>query len=134
VLIEDAVKLTRVLIGEGTEDHGVDQAEHGGIGANAEPEREHDRRRESGRPGQPARAVADVAAQPAQPGPPPLVARPVLRGLHAAEAQQRLAPRLGGRNALADEALDLLVDVEADLFVEPVGGIVGAARHVGSFR
>ena len=48
---------------EGLQQHRVEQAEHGGVGADAEAEGEDRGGRESGRTRQPAQAVAHIGAQ-----------------------------------------------------------------------
>ena len=67
-----------------------------------------------------AQAVADVAREMLDGGGAELVARLLAHLFHAAESDQRLPPRFVRCHAGAPVLLDLLLDMEADLVVEPV--------------
>src|SRR6185436_9450176 len=99
---------------------GVDQAEDRRICADADRERQHGHRREAGMAAQRTEAVADVAREMFDEAGAKLVACALPHLLHAAESDQRLPPRLRGRHAGARVLLDLLLDMKADLVIEPI--------------
>ena len=71
-------------------------------------------------PAQRAQAVADVAREVLDADGAELVPRPFAHLFDAAESDQRLPPRFVRRHAGAPVLLDLLLDMEADLVIEPV--------------
>ena len=65
-------------------------------------------------------AGADVALEVLDAGGEELVPRPLAHLFHATESDQRLPPRFVRRHAGAPVLLGLLLDMEADLVIEPV--------------
>ena len=128
--VEDAVRLGE---GQGTNEHGVDHADHHGRGAEAEPEDHHRRDRETGVLRQGARANSQVLPQIGEKLPPAPLPLPTPVDADArrpdprvvAEAALRLGPGLGRVAALAHESLGQLADVEVELRVD-------VRSHVGS--
>ena len=114
------------------EEHRVDDAEDRCVGADADRERQHGHRREARMAAQRAQAVADVAREILDWGGTELVPRPLAHLFHAAESDQRLSPRFVRCHAGAAVLLDLLLDMEADLVVEPVLEFPAGGRANGA--
>ena len=102
------------------EEHRVSHAEDRRICADADRQRQHGHRREARMAAQRAQAVADVAREILDGGGTELVPRPLSHLFHAAESDQRLPPRFVRRHAGAPVLLGLLLDMEADLVIEPI--------------
>ena len=81
-----------------------------------------------------AQAVADVAREILDGGGTELVARPLTHLFHATESDQCLPLRFVLRHAGAQVLLGLLLDMEADLVIEPVLESAPAGRVNGSRR
>ena len=101
-------------------DHRVDEAEDGGVGPDAERQRENGNRRERRALGQGPNAVADVATDP-ELEPAAAVTHRVLVRFDAAEGGARPStrfPRVDAR--LAHQSLRFHVEMEAELLVHPL--------------
>jgi hypothetical protein len=107
-------------IRERAQEHAVDDAENRRVGADADRQREDRHRGEAGMTAQRAQAVADVAREMLDGAGAELVPRSLAHLLYPAEPDHRLPPRFVRRHAGAAVLLGLLLDVEADLVVEPV--------------
>src|SRR5688572_1855091 len=83
-------------------------------------------------PAERAQAVADIARKVLEAGGTELVTRPLAHLFHATESDQRLPPRFVRRHAGAPVLFDLLLDVKADLIVEPVLEFLSADQRTES--
>src|SRR6185503_1830008 len=99
--------------------HGVDHAEDRGGGADAQRQRETRGQRKSGYPAQAAHAVAEVPPRVFQEHQSNLIAREFLGGLDATKPDERLPSRLARRHAETSVLFDLLLEMKAQLGVEP---------------
>ncbi len=116
----EETQLLRVAHRQGAKHQRVDEAEDGGVGADAESQRQDRDDRESRLPRKHPRAVADIADAVGQPGPDPDIAGLVERQRLAAERATRRERRLRGRPAAVFQ-LTLLQDaMEFHLFGEVV--------------
>ena len=106
-------------VGQRPEQYAADDAEDRRGGADAKPERQDGDNGEGLGPEEQAYAVAHVAKEVFEECRPVLVARPLLEVLDPTEFDERLPARFVGAHAGAQVLLDLLIDVEADLLVEP---------------
>ena len=106
-------------IGEGPKEHAVDDAEDGCGGANAEAERQNRHHRVRLGAEEEPHPIAQVAEKVLEERGPILVARLLLEVFDSAELDERLAARFVRRHSGVTVLLGLLVDVKADLFVEP---------------
>jgi hypothetical protein len=63
VVVAEAIELLRITHGQLLQHHGVDEGEDGGVGADAEGEREDNDETEGGRFAKRAKGKADVASE-----------------------------------------------------------------------
>lgn len=106
-------------VGQRTQQHAVDDAEHRRGGPDAQRQGRHDDHGETRRTLQAPGRESHVAPEVLEAGGPPLLAHLLAHRLPPAESQQRLAARLFGSEPLPAELLRLLLHVEADLVLEP---------------
>jgi hypothetical protein len=112
----DAIGL---VIGQRFEQHGADDAEDCGRGTDAERQRDERGSGEAGRPPQYAKAVTDIAERVLEQSGPNLISHALPRPFDTAELQHRLAARFCGAQTRPAQLLGLLIEVEANFFVEP---------------
>ena len=105
-------------VGEGLEEHAVDEAEDGGVGADAETQREHDGGGEARAAAQAAQAVADVLHQHLEEPAAARVAASLLGLVDAAKRDDGRAPGLLRGHAAPDVGRRLEVEMQAHLVVE----------------
>ena len=115
----EAHELVSVRIGERLDQHRIDDAEDRRRRANPQREGDESRRGEARRPPQRADDVPQVAKKVVEGHRAELIARALSRPIDRAELEERLPPRLVGRQAGATILLGLLIEMKADLFVEP---------------
>ena len=121
--------------GEGPEQHAVDDAEDGRVGADPEREGGHRDDRERGRPTQEADAVARVLQETLDRGPAPLRARHLLDQRFAAELPPGGRLGIRGRLAPRDAVADRHGEMPRDLLVElafappPIEDVAGKESH-----
>ena len=108
--------------------HGFEQRKNGGVGANAERQREHDHGREPGRAAQHAYGVAQILHGLFDPRHRPHCPCVLLRQGDVAKGHVRLAARLVGRDAAGNAVGDVLVEVIADVAIELLEGPFAAAH------
>ena len=110
--------MLRIFTGREREHYGVNQAEDGGIGADAERESEHDDDGEAGRKAQDAQTVADVLREALEPDDAPDFAGLFLHAGDIAEFAQGGVMRFFGRHAAVNVVLGFTGEVVADVLVE----------------
>jgi len=109
--------------------HGVDDAEYGGVEADADRQRQDHHGGESTAPAQHAQRVADVLPQLVDPDGNPDRPRVLLRARDAAECFERRGPGVLRRQPAVDVLLDGALEMIADVVVQRVE--VTAALHAG---
>ena len=103
---------------EGPQQHGVDDAEDGGIEADADRQRQHGDGGESGRAPQDAECEQQVLPELVDPGAAPDLAGLLLDQPDVAEFAQRGRPGVGWRHPALDVVLRLALQVLADVLFE----------------
>ncbi len=111
-------ELRRCLDRQHAQQHRVDQAEDGGVGADPQREGQDGDGGESRIVAQHARGIAQVLQQVFDGGPAPSLARDLPPEGGAAELQVRRAVRVGGGRAAFDRGSRLHVHVETHLLFE----------------
>ena len=104
-------------VGQWLEQNGVDDAEDGGVRADAEGEGENRNRGEAGILAHHAERVTRVGDESFEPEAAALLAAIFFYAFHCAELQRRLASRFVGRHSSCDVCGGLLLDVETQLVV-----------------
>ncbi len=99
--LEDGHESIGITKGRRLDQHGMDDREDGGVGANAQRQRQHHRCREPRRAAQRAQCVLDVAADIVEPGKRARIALAVLHLLYAAERTSGRDARIGRAHAAA---------------------------------
>ena len=100
------------------EQHAVDDAEHRGVGPDAQAEHQDGDQREPRLAPERSRRIAHRACGPVEPQQPALVAALLAHALDAAEPRSGAAARLVGRHALVHQVLGLEVEMKLQLGVE----------------
>src|SRR5262249_41009888 len=104
--------------------HGVDDAEDGGVGADAESERENRGERESGAGAKHSRTKADILDQMLNDRKTAAIAVQLLRLLEPAQVDQRVSARLlrchAGADVVIDVHLQMAVELHPHLALVPV--------------
>ena len=113
--VPDANQCLRVRIWERTDQHALDDAEDGGVAADAQRQRQHHGGRECRILSEAAKRVARVARKRFEQWQASLVPIALLDRFHAAELQQRLSPGFFGRQTTAHVLSGLHGDVIFDL-------------------
>jgi hypothetical protein len=126
-----AIHLARLAqIGKGPEHQSVDHAEHGGVGADAERERDHHRCRETRGAPQAAERVADILQHRFDRGKPPRIAALFAQAGDVSELSACGVTRGGcghaSRLEIAREELEVRLHVVGELAVERVATDPGA--------
>ena len=104
----------------------MQQREHGGVGADADGEREDGGEAEDRIAPQPAQPLPQIGEERLQPDEHVAIARVLLLQCDTAEPPPRLAPRVPGRRARGHQVVGALVEMKGDLAVDLVGDLVGA--------
>ena len=107
----------------GTEEDGVHVADDDAIHADAHPEGERDRQRESGAPTHAAQRIAEIGAKVVEPPRAALVAHRLPVRVPAAERHQRAAPRRVRGQSFAHQPRRLHVEVKAELLLHAILGL-----------
>ncbi len=122
-----------VLIGQRLQQHAVDDAEDGGVGADAEAERQHRQQRVAGMAQQRPRAVLQIRQQRFEPADAARIARFFLVLFHWSETPERLQPRVIRAHAKPDVLLGFHLDVKPHFRVETAVEFTVTDERVQSF-
>ncbi len=118
----------RIVVGQRSEQHGIDQREDGGVGADADGQRKDGDDRESRISADPANGVPKIVTQDLERGQSSLIPIAFFGGLHAAEPDPRAPVRLVGRQSTANVFVGQPLDVGLDLLGEIAVGMPAQKR------
>ena len=116
------------------EQHAVDDAEHRGVGADAQAQHQDGDQREPRLTPERSRRIAHRACGPVEPQQPALLAALLAHALDAAEPRPGAAARLVGRHALVHQVPGLEVEMELQLGVELLVELLARCRHARTCR